>query len=339
MVTQRNQVATFFRSRASAVRRTLRYQRFIRGCSVIAILFVTGVTWGDPPPDPMLRIRNGEIVRMVATPYTDETGRQRTLYIVREKLTWNRLPTTEEFNKLVAKNDANPRWNLHSTFQRDDGNVIFWVLDGNPDDKLELARPLGVVYSFPGDDHFAADVIWHPGREEFLMVLSKTLRGRITIAIFPLDLQAKFGAKPFAVLDLPEDKWPKPLAPIAELRAELFQHICDTNLLRVVPEERFADNAFEQNLLITAATSRVNCKPPLLFRYQLRKREWSYQKLSEQEGQIVENWDKDSEYLQKHHIDLNPPAEKGDPGGPRRPKPLKPVPDPEASKSAPLNPK
>ena len=316
--------------------------QFLLGSGFMCIiLFAIDAAGADVP---LKLARNRQVIRMVALPYLDDSGRQRMLHVVRETLGLNRVPTVEEIRQLLEKkdDDAKARSSLrYDSFQRNDGYTLFWVLDGEPEQKLETLRPLGVVYAEPTDQIWAADVVWHPAREEYLMVLSNTLRGRSTFAIFPLDLEAKVAVKPFTVVELPVKEWPKPIAPIAEIRLSLIEHLCDINLVRAVPEERIDEFGIQYSLLITAVNSRVGCKPPVMFRYNLRQREWRLLKPNDLNGEVIENYDKDDEEVnaeyKKYGVDLTPPPEKGDPAGSRRPKPLKPVPD--ASERIPSTPK
>ena len=211
------------------------------------------------------------------------------------------------------------------------------------DAKLEAMIPLGVVY-FSGAEtcgsilnHYSADILWHPAREQHLLFLAVSCSQNVTIAIFPLDLDQKLDVKPFAFADKhplvllgPETTWPKPLAPIAEMRAQLPDGMCDIMAIRAVPEWRISPKIPERNVLISAWNSRTSgafCNS-VIYRYKLWDRTWTEVTLDERGEVPVKMRSTFDEKLDKA---LEIPAEEGAPDKPRHPKPLEPVPGPAAS--------
>ena len=198
------------------------------------------ITIADEPVKPVRWIRDGELETIAWLPYETPRKERRALRVVREQLNWDRDMTDRDMAAWTAvfveskdprdRNLARP----YNTFQHRSQALVFWIMDGPPSSKLEEGRPLGVVYAEPGPcgpilKNFAADLLWHASREQFLLILSMSCNTDLTIAIFPLDLKAKLQVKPFGIAGKPraewprpESSWPKPLAPIADVLPDSF---------------------------------------------------------------------------------------------------------------------
>ena len=174
---------------------------------------------------------------------------------------------------------------------------------------------------------WAADIVWHPAREQYLLVLANSLKSRLTVAVFPLDLEARLNVKAPTLTGRRDwNDRPKPMQAIAELRTELPVFVggssccglCGITALRAMPDERG---------LMLAAIPRSRLCEPFLFRYQFRERKWMG--LEIKDGAAPEKTDRDK-ILEARGETLDPPPEAGDPDDSRRTKPpkLKPIPDP-----------
>ena len=220
--------------------------------------------------------RYGNLEMIAWLPFETSSGDRRVLRVVREELQLDRDPTEQEEaarRAFVYSKDPRDADLLlpNNTFQHRSEQFVFWVLDCAPNQNIEQGRPLGVVYAKPGPcgpiaKNFAADLLWHASREQFLLTLSMSCSKNLTIAIFPVDVDAKLQIKPFGIAGKfraewprPESRWPKPLAPIAEMRTMLPIEICDIMAIRVIPETRRVkhndddtEGDEERNLLIPA---------------------------------------------------------------------------------------
>ena len=261
-------------------------------------------------------------------PYQNEDRQRRVLMVVRELVEWNREMTPAEDAEDSREPELKASLNASDSFQRRNGNTAFWILDSPVNSMIDDARPIGVVYAHydarhtTGENGFAADIIWHPVREQYLLVLSMSWSDNFSAAVFPLDLDRRLeiqaptlvGRKQFA-------DCPKPLTPIAELRTELSPYLCAATTLKAIPDQK--------SLLIGVAHSSPSCRP-FLFRYEFRERRWSRLDIADAGSPNKTRFDAGREL---HGQRLEPPAEEGDPGGSRRTKPfkLKPIADPQSS--------
>lgn len=311
---------------------------------------VANVVCAEEPLKPLGYQRQGDLELIAWLPYKTPSDERRVLRVVLEEFTWDREPTIRErqaMDALEETAEVKRAYRPGQTFQHRSAWRVFWILDGEPESKLEECRPVGVVYAEHGHcgpifKNFAGDLLWHPSRDQFLLVLSMSCTSELTVAIFPLDLDAKLDIKPFGIAgkfpaEYPrvESQWPKPLAPIAEMRTNLPHGICDVMAIRAVPERRFvkrvnpkideSEGIDERNLLISAWNVQSNTCNSIMYRYKLVQREWRVMNLTEGQDEPVKS-DSTPEYLRKK---LEIPPEEIDPTRPRRPQPLEPIPDPE----------
>lgn len=311
---------------------------------------------GQTPVEPLRWKHQHQLETLAVLPYAPEDSdpsvinleRSRVLRVIDERLDLSRDFTPEERitqDKLIwPKNGRNVPENLHDTFQHRSNWNVYWILDGPVDGKLEDTIPCGVVYGTgmpscgPIYKHYSADIVWYPAREQYLLVLAMSCTTEFTVAIFPVDLDKKLNVKPFdfagkqpAEWPKPESKWPKPLAPIAELRTNLPDDICDIMAIRAVPERRLIPGEDEErNLLISAwnvKSSGADCNS-VTYRYKLRERKWTRVTFDEKIEVPVKINSTGDKLLDKA---LEIPPEAGDPASPRNPKPLEPVPDPQSN--------
>ncbi len=142
------------------------------------------------------------------------------------------------------------------------------------DGKTEAASPLGVVYGAewwpaeaqPPQRGWAADIVWHFSTDQPHLVLSHSLGGDLTIAVFAIDLNNRLNIKPLSLVNKKDVKYLKPLAPITELRTDLPQGEGSIDQVRAIPQE--------DNSLLVAAV-RMRGRASLLYRYDFGKRTWA----------------------------------------------------------------
>ena len=315
----------------------------------MVLLNVVGDAFCAEPNVPLRWKHVGNTVEVHVHHYVSPNKTKRVIRIVHERVSINRELTRDEIiavSDYLSTKDEQGLWHMRpqDTFQWRSSRAICWVLDGEVDAKLDEMTPLGVVY-FSGAEtcgyifmNYSADILWHPAREQHLLLLAMSCTNNLTVAVFPLDLDHKLDVKPFAFADKhpaesprPETKWPKPLAPIAEMRTDLPDGICDIMAIRAVPEWRvFRGQDPETNVLISAWNTRssgATCNS-VTYRYQLRARKWTQVTFDERGEVPVKLKSRGDEKLDK---ELEIPPEEGDPGEPRRPKPLEPMSDQAAS--------
>ncbi len=290
---------------------------------------------GDDNVLPSRSLLSRERETILSFAYRTEVGDERLMTVVREFVEVNRERTPAEeavFLKMALQHRG------RGVFQSPTGDTAFWLLDATAMESVSRAAPIGVVYASDPRSNpmqlWAADVVWHPTREQFLLVLTASQSHRFSAAVFPIDLDARLNV-PSPTLVGREDwtKLPKPIKAIAELRTELpvivggpsCCGLCSISSLKAMPDERG---------LLIAANPRSDLCPPFFFRYQFRERKWTGMELKTGEVPRKSKYD---ELLEARGESLDPPIEEGDPGGSRRTKPirLKPTPDPRSSKPSP----
>ena len=163
---------------------------------IIGLLSTAGVSFAAEELPPLGWKHVGNTVEVHAHYYRAPDKTKRVVRIVHERLSLNRELTRDE---LVAaadyswSKDEQGLWHMRppETFQWRSSWAICWVLDGEVDAKLEEMTPLGVVY-FSGDEtcgsifkHYSADILWHPAREQHLLLLGMSCSISLTVAIFP----------------------------------------------------------------------------------------------------------------------------------------------------------
>ena len=292
----------------------------------------------------------GDTTEIYAHPFVAADDTRRVIRIVLERLDVNREATEEEDRvaqmKLNAKDENGVTYfRPDDTFQIRSERALIWVLEGDVDTKLEQMTPLGVVYCSgeptcgPIIKHYTADIIWHPGRKQYLLFLGMSCSNKFTVAIFPFDLDRKLDMKPFDFAHKQpiqfggwQTKWPEPLPIIAEMRTYLPDDICDIMRIRAIPERMLIRNQNdERNLLISGwntTTSGETCSS-VTYRYRLRQRKWTQVTYDEQIEIPVKMKNTGNEKLDKF---LNTFLEEADPGSSPREKPLEPIPEIDSKK-------
>lgn len=292
----------------------------------------------------------GNTSEIHAHPYLSADKTKRVVRVVLDRLGVNRPATADEFRigqKYALGDDDNgiPHFRPADTFRLRSERAVLWVLDGDVDTKLEKMTPLGVVYCLgeescgPIIKHYTADIIWHPGRKQYLLFLGMSCSNKFSVAIFPFDLDRKLDVKTFDFADKqpiqlngPQTKWPEPLPIISELRTYLPDDICDIMCIRAIPERKLIRNEMdERNLLISGwntTTSGETCSS-VTYRYRLRQRKWTQVTYDEKVEVPVKIKKTGNEKLDKF---LETFPEETDPGSSPREKPLEPIPDVENKK-------
>ncbi len=342
--------------RMTFVRAAFRFRWFTMFCVLLAAwvvwhLPVTGLFRADEPAkadvkavEPLGYRREGDLELIARSPYKTEKGERRELRVVREELIHTRSLTRQEYidgSEYRKTVEGKAVYRPSDTFQKRSEWMVFWILDCEPGSPSEAGRPVGVVYSHPGNcgpiyNNFAADLLWHTAREQHLLVLSMSCTSELTVAIFPVDLEKTLDIKPFGIAgkfpsEFPrvESQWPQPVAPIAEMRTSLPRGICDIMAIRAVPEYRLGKLGLkgrkERNLLITAWNLHSATCNSITYRYKLIEREWRVVNLTASESDDEPARDSTRESFRK---DLEIPPEEMDPEESRSTAPLEPLPDP-----------
>lgn len=319
-------------------------------CFVLGAGNATRVLSGAEPSEPLRWKHVGDLVDIHTHRYLSLTNTKRVIRVVLERLSDNRESTREELLKAVeyaGGHDENgiPNSRPLDSFRNRTGRAIYWVLEGDADAKLEQMTPLGVVYC-SGDPtcgqviikHYPADILWHPGRQQYLLFLAMSCSDNFSVAIFPLNLNQKLDVKPFAFadrepirIDGPQPDWPEPLPMISELRTKLPDGMCDIMNIRVIPElKRIRNELDERNLLISGwnTLSAGETCSSVTYRYRLRQYQWTRVTYDEQVEVPVERKSAGDKKLTEF---LESFPKEGDPGGIRGTRdPLDPIPDPDS---------
>lgn len=234
------------------------------------LIHSNGFVLAAEPEVPLYWQHVGNTNEIHAHPYLSAERTRRVIRIILERLAVNRDASADELTAALKYGDGKdengvPHFRPDDTFQLRSDRAILWVLDGDVDTKLGKMTPLGLVYCSgeescgPIIKHYTADIIWHPGRKQYLLFLGMSCSNKFSVAIFPFDLDRKLDVKTFDFADKqpiqlngPQTKWPEPLPIISEMRTYLPDDICDIMCIRAIPEQKLIRNQIdERNLLIS----------------------------------------------------------------------------------------